>query len=211
MPNWCSTNYTIEGPKKELKSLKEKILTWTSPKTCPRPKNGENWLGNIVLGAGLDIEKIECRGIIECLSDVETNDDTSTLTFQTETAWTAMNEMWYQILAKYAPNCTLYFSSEEPGCEYFVKNDEEGKYYPEEFLVDAYIDKPDTPLKKKIKKIFDYTYLTREELIDDLREITNDDNSSLDTLIQKIKDESEEWDDDSNIHINEFWIDNEAC
>lgn len=211
MPNWCSTNYTIEGPKEELESLKEKILTWTSEKTCPKPEYGNNWLGNIVLGAGLDKEKTEYRGYIECLDDVCENEDTYTLTFQTETAWTAMNDMWYKILAKYAPHCTLYYSSEEPGCEYFVKNDELGKYYPEDYLVDAYIDKPDTPLKEKLKKMFDYTYVTAQELTEDLREITNDNQSSLDTLIQKIKDESEEWDDDSNIHFNEFTIDDEAC
>ena len=55
-----------------------------------------------------------------------------------EEAWGATD--FRHVLAKLMPELTIYFIVEEPGCEVYVTNDADGKYFPDQFYLDACIN-----------------------------------------------------------------------
>jgi hypothetical protein len=124
MPNWCFSEISITGDKKELSILKDNL---EKAKIHKGTENsfGEGWLGNIVEYLGYDYNSIPCRGSI---TDYNYLDNEIILT--TETAWGPIMKPILMLVDKFAPNSqTLYFS-EEPGCCIFCTNDPDivGKY-----------------------------------------------------------------------------------
>ena len=126
MPNICTAYYVIEGEKKELDALYE---TMTSLQAMEQPlvenSFGPTWLGCLVKALGGNPKEVLCRG--EWM-DLERADDTLRVTF--ETAWTPCYEVAALMKGTY-PSLHIYYKAEEPGCEIYVKNDAEGKYFPE--------------------------------------------------------------------------------
>ena len=126
MPNICTAYYVIEGEKKELDALYE---TMTSLQAMEQPlvasDFGPTWLGCLVKALGKNPEEVLCRG--EWM-DLERADDTLRVTF--ETAWTPCYEVAALMKSTY-PSLHIYYKAEEPGNGIYVKNDVEGKYFPE--------------------------------------------------------------------------------
>ena len=89
---------------------------------------------------------------------------------QYESAWTDINGTWETILEKFAPNCDIYYVAEELGCEYFVTNDRDKRYYDEEIIVLSYLEKTN-PLYQKWNEEFDGNYMTRQFLKESLTNI----------------------------------------
>ena len=114
MANICTTNYVIEGKKEELDELYQKM----------KELQGQN-LGQLVEALGKNPDEIMCRGD---WSDLERHGDTLRMTF--ETAWTPCYEVTLLMKAVY-PSLRIYYKAEEPGCEVYLKNDADGKYFPE--------------------------------------------------------------------------------
>ena len=114
MPNICTTNYVIEGKKEELDALYQKM----------KELRGQS-LGQLVEALGKNPDEIMCRGD---WSDLERHGDTLRMTF--ETAWTPCYEVTLLMKAVY-PSLRIYYKAEEPGCEVYLKNDADGKYFPE--------------------------------------------------------------------------------
>ena len=114
MANICTTNYVIEGEKNELDALYETM------------KNLQGQaLGQLVKALGKDPDEVMCRGE---WSDLERQGDTLCVTF--ETAWTPCYEVTNLLKTTY-PSLRIYYKAVEPGCEVYLKNDAEGKYFPE--------------------------------------------------------------------------------
>ena len=114
MANICTTNYVIEGKKEELDELYQKM----------KELQGQN-LGQLVKVLGNNPEEMECRGE---LTELVREGDTLRMTF--ETAWTPCYEVTQLMKAVY-PSLRIFYKAEEPGCEVYLKNDAEGKYFPE--------------------------------------------------------------------------------
>ena len=114
MANICTTNYVIEGKKEELDALYQKM----------KELQGQS-LGQLVEALGKNPDEIMCRGD---WSDLERHGDTLRMTF--ETAWTPCYEVTLLMKAVY-PSLCIYYKAEEPGCEVYLKNDADGKYFPE--------------------------------------------------------------------------------
>ena len=114
MANICTTNYVIEGKKEELDALFQKM----------KELQGQS-LGQLVEALGKNPDEIMCRGD---WSDLERHGDTLRMTF--ETAWTPCYEVTLLMKAVY-PSLRIYYKAEEPGCEVYLKNDADGKYFPE--------------------------------------------------------------------------------
>ena len=53
-----------------------------------------------------------------------------TLRVNFETAWTPCYEVTNLLKDAY-PSLRIFYKAEEPGCEVYLKNDAEGKYFPE--------------------------------------------------------------------------------
>jgi hypothetical protein len=114
MANICTTNYVIEGEKNELDALYETM----------KKLQGQD-LAQLVKALGKNPDEVMCRGE---WSDLERQDDTLRMTF--ETAWTPCYEVTDLLKVAY-PSIRIYYKAVEPGCEVYLKNDAEGKYYPE--------------------------------------------------------------------------------
>ena len=114
MPNICTTNYVIEGEKKELDALYQTMK-----------EQQENNLGCLVKALGKNPEEVECRGV---WTDLERQGDILRVTF--ETAWTPCYEVTDLLKATY-PSLRIFYKAEEPGNGVYLKNDVEGKYFPE--------------------------------------------------------------------------------
>lgn len=187
MPNWCNTSMTIEGPKAEIESIHRKIMEWTS-RNYVKNDFGKNWLGNIVVGAGFSYKLLACRGLISFMDEEITarQDEPGIYYFQVqyESAWTDINGTWETILEKYAPNCEIYYVAEELGCEYFVTNDRDKRYYDEEIIVLSYLEKTN-PLYQKWNEEFDGNYMTRQFLKESLTNIFG--RMPLRKLIKKVE------------------------
>ena len=114
MPNICTTNYVIEGKKEELDALYQKM----------KELRGQS-LGQLVEALGKDPNEVMCRG---GWTELEREGDILRMTF--ETAWTPCYEVTQLMKAVY-PSLRIFYKAEEPGCEVYLKNDAEGKYFPE--------------------------------------------------------------------------------
>ena len=114
MANICITNYVIEGEKKELDALYETM----------KKLQGQN-LGQLVESMGKSPDEVMCRGE---WSNLERQGDTLRMTF--ETAWTPCYEVTDLLKATY-PSLRIFYKAEEPGNGVYLKNDAEGKYFPE--------------------------------------------------------------------------------
>ena len=118
MPNICTTDYVFEGEERELDALYN-----TMNKLQNQEKDG---LDDFVQALGkVPSELLDCRG--SWISLERTGD---TLRTTIESAWTPRFEL-HAILKEAYPSLCIYYKAEEPGCEVYMKNDAEGKYFPE--------------------------------------------------------------------------------
>lgn len=202
MPNWCSTDMIIEGPKREVEAFHKNVLKWTS-KNYVENDFGKNWLGNIVVGAGFSYKLLACRGAITYMDEEITarQDEPGIYYFQVqyESAWTDINGTWETILEKYAPNCEIYYVAEELGNEYFVTNDRDKKYYDDEIIVVSYLEQSNPLYQKWNAKFGETEYITRQVLKERLTKIFG--QMSLRKLIKKAEAISQT--DDEYVYINQ--------
>ena len=118
MPNICTTDYVFEGEERELDALYN-----TMNKLQNQEKDG---LDDFVQALGkVPSELLDCRG--SWISLERTGD---TLRTTIESAWTPRYEL-HTMLKEAYPSLCIYYRAEEPGCELYMKNDAEGKYFPE--------------------------------------------------------------------------------
>ena len=114
MANICTTNYVIEGKREELDALYQKM----------KELQGQD-LGLLVKALGKNPDEMECRGE---WTELVREDETLRMIF--ETAWTPCYEVT-QLMKEKFPSLRIFYKAEEPGCEVYLKNDAEGKYFPE--------------------------------------------------------------------------------
>ena len=122
MANICITNYVIEGEKKELDALYETMKKLQDSGASVEYATG---LGLLVEALGKNPDEVMCRGE---WADLERQGDTLHMTF--ETAWTPCYEVTDLLKATY-PSLRIFYKAEEPGNGVYLKNDAEGKYFPE--------------------------------------------------------------------------------
>ncbi len=136
MANTCFTEYILVGPKKDLDEIYGIMKGLQNRKESLLPNGwGKTWLGNFVHKTGGDAEKIYCRGKWCNLKKKTMPDGEKRLCFNTETAWTRMEEVDKHILEKW-PAVKLFYLEEESGNEVFETNDKEEKYFPEQYILD---------------------------------------------------------------------------
>ena len=122
MANICITNYVIEGEKKELDALYETMKKFQESGASVEYATG---LGLLVEALGKDPSEVMCRG---GWTELERKDDTLRITF--ETAWTPCYEVTDLMKAIY-PSLRIFYKAEETDAGIYLKNDAEGKYFPE--------------------------------------------------------------------------------
>ena len=137
MANWASTSYRIEGSKEDLEKVYNVIDEFMSERRKPVQADASNeWEGNIIRALGATDEQMKnnyLRGFIE-----EYEMDGDIIRIEAEEAWGTTD--FRHVLAQLMPELTIYYIVEEPGCEVYATNDVDGKYFPERFYVDAYVN-----------------------------------------------------------------------
>ena len=137
MANWASTSYRIEGSKGDLEKVYNVIDEFMSERRKPIEVNASSeWEGNIIRALGATDEQMKnnyLRGFIE-----EYEMDGDIIRIEAEEAWGTTDFRY--VLAQLMPELTIYYIVEEPGCEVYATNDADGKYFPERFYVDAYVN-----------------------------------------------------------------------
>ena len=130
MPNWCVTDFTFVGSRKDIEVFKSVLDRYTA---TSRVKNGfgDKWLGNIVICEGENHNKIHCRGEITYIEDIyedPDNKENAIFELQTWTAWEPCFTVFNLVLRRF-PSIKYYFYSEEPGGELYLTNDPEMNYF----------------------------------------------------------------------------------
>ena len=188
MANWASTSYRIEGSESDLKKVYDVIDNFVTGKSKPVLEDAsKEWEGNIVKALGASDEQLKesyLRGFIE-----EYELDGDVIRINAEEAWGATD--FRHILGNLMPELTIYYIVEEAGCDVFVTNDIDGKYFPEQYLVDAYVKDADY-----------YEYFETEKQMRDFVSTMIDKEDFTDEDIEAWNEEHE--DDDSYIYVHEF-------
>ena len=177
MPNWCSTEYTFKGDKKEIEALFKKLEELKSDEKYKKTSDfGSLRLGNVLTQHGFNYEDYPCRGYIEYI-DME---DETSISISTETAWGPMHEMWHAVFDKYYPSIEVEYISEEPGMCLYETNRTDVEH---PLAID--ISTPNTecfetfyPLKDVlvlIQEIFDKSLHTLKDLYDLRDNISSED------------------------------------
>jgi len=188
MANWASTSYRIEGSERDLKKVYDVIDNFVTGKSKPVLEDAsKEWEGNIVKALGASDEQLKesyLRGFIE-----EYELDGDVIRINAEEAWGATD--FRHILGNLMPELTIYYIVEEAGCDVFATNDIDGKYFPEQYLVDAYVKDADfyeSSETKEQMKDFVSSLIGKEDFTDEDIEAWNEEHE----------------DDDSYIYIHEF-------
>jgi hypothetical protein len=129
MPNWCYTDYVIEGDDpNEVADLYQKLESLEQMEKSPVENGfGKNYLGNVLHLFGKGWMEMDCRGLFYDLDLIDGH-----IRFRTETAWSDCSELWVFVCSRYK-TLRHYYRAEECGCCYFVTNDADGKYFPERY------------------------------------------------------------------------------
>ena len=131
MANQASTTYKVTGTRKAVSDL------WNTLQSMN--VNTKNiWLDDLVKFYGIDYEAkhISVRGHIYW-AEYEEDEDHVLLSFDTETAWDACNEIFEEINHLLWDELEISYRVVECGCEAYYVHDE-GNYFPEEACVSSY-------------------------------------------------------------------------
>lgn len=209
MPNWCSTKYVVftdNDDKTELKRLFDNLTTAITTPSGVDNGFGTGWLGDVAIKHGFDWETYPCRGTIEHMDEYDP--DSNHFSFDTETVWGPCYELWEAIIEQYE-GVSHVFLSEEPGCCYFVNTDNEGRFLPEQYLLELYGNAPvpdewyeSHQTKPSCLDIREY-FSSFDELIDYCTSIIGHEFSSIEELHEYF---NSVFDEDANViaNIREF-------
>lgn len=193
MPNWAEVTYAcITNDEKEAKNLYNAIHD-IDKRRNPLAKSdfGRLWLGCFVKQLAGDENKLCCRGEITDY-DYETLDDDYVVKIHQETAWGEQTDV-RELIEKTFPSVKVLYIVEEPGCEVFLTNDEEGRFFPERFALDGSED-------------HEY-FETLEQVVKYLKEhynIVADSAEEINNALDKYNEEHE--DDDEYLYFHQFEV-----
>ena len=131
MANQATSTYRVSGTRKAVSDL------WNTLQSMN--VNTKNiWLDDLAKFYGIDYEAkhISVRGHIYW-AEYEEDEDHVLLSFETETAWDACNELFVEINHLLWDELEISYRVVECGCEVYYVHDE-GNYFPEEACVSSY-------------------------------------------------------------------------
>ena len=186
MPNWCSNSEIIIGSKKEIKKL-YKMLTESI-------NSSDRRITNIIRSAGFKtIDEDSINGLEsnrgQIIDDFEmcadlVNPKIAYITFASETAWVDIRETWYKIVKRHAPHCKYLFQSEELGCEHFVTNDKNGRWFRDEFYFYAAVDKKEE-CPVLLQDVEFEPYFEKQDMLKFLQDFFNSSSTDVIALMNK--------------------------
>lgn len=141
MPNWCSNEMVVYGPRSELVKFVELIK-----KARETAKETKHWeLYDVFSLAGFNEEEMDklgwSRGYFDDdVPEIESKDGIDFVQVSFETAWSPMCEAWDELLRRRFPNLKQVTCAVECGCEVYVNTDVDKLFFPWSIFVDAGYD-----------------------------------------------------------------------
>ena len=144
MANLCNTTYKVTGTEKAVKDL------WNALQSMDI-NTKDIWLGELAEHYGIDYESrgVKVRGHIY-FGEFEEDSDHFLLTFETETAWTACNDLFEAFSETLNEELSISYREIECGCDIFSVHDE-GCFFPEECCVSS----AGEPFEESCEEAFD--------------------------------------------------------
>ena len=190
MANQATTNYKVTGSRKAVSDL------WAALQDMN--VNTKNiWLDELAKYYGIDYEAkhISVRGHIYW-AEVEEDDDHVLLSFDTESAWDACNELFEEINHLLWDELSISYRVCECGCEVYYVHDE-GDFFPEEVAVSS--------CGEPFEDACDDIYTTLKDAINDWCEKMNiEQGERTDEEMMNFINEYEYDDDDTYFYIRQF-------
>ena len=135
MANQATTTYKVTGTRKAVSDL------WNTLQSMN--VNTKNiWLDDLAKFYGIDYEAkhISVRGHIYWAEyEEDEENDNFLLSFSTESAWDACNDLFEEINHLLWDELSISYRVCECGCEVYYVHDE-GNYFPEEACVSSYVE-----------------------------------------------------------------------
>lgn len=134
MANWALTSYRIEGEQKDLQELFDLCKAFdTGERPAMTERADKEWEGNVILALGVDTDGKDLRGFIQTYEL-----ENGILKIEAQEAWSVTD--FRHLLESHYKNMKVYFITEEDGCEVYITNDKDSKYFDYRFVVDSCID-----------------------------------------------------------------------
>lgn len=137
MANWAETCYYIAGDKSDLERLYntiDKCFKEDDMEDISTP--GGDWEEVIVQALGATEEQIDNSYLRGYIKEYEWY--CNTIYLAAEEAWRTTDFRF--IIQQLLPSVKVYFMTEEPGCEVYVTNDADWKYFPDRFYIESCIN-----------------------------------------------------------------------
>lgn len=131
MANWANVNYVIEGDAQDIAKIGNVIDSINKSIMPPFKNSDKNWEGNIILALGGEVNVM--GGFI-----TEYTINENTIHISAEEAWSLTD--FGKLLTELFPNVKVYYRIIECGSGIFETNDFDGKYFPEIYYLDSYIN-----------------------------------------------------------------------
>lgn len=146
MANLATITYKVTGTREAVNNL------WTTLQNM-EVDSKDIWLFKLAEHYGIDYEKkqISVRGHIYWAEyEEEEENDYYLLSFDTETAWDACNELFLEINRILGDELSISYRCCESGCDLFYTHDD-GDLFPEECCVSSYVE----PFEDACEDVFD--------------------------------------------------------
>lgn len=136
MPNWCFSEVCVYGSHKGISKLFS-IMKGLQDMSSPLIENdfGTTWYGNLVHKLGKSYRDIDCRGYW-----MDLRMDKSVIKWADMAAWEPVYDV-FKLIENTMPSLKVYYSAEEEGCNIFVTNDVEGKFFSARYILSTEKDR----------------------------------------------------------------------
>lgn len=136
MANSCMVTYKCVGDEKDIASFHDVLKKMQDKKREIKIQRGWVYapvpLCELVRELGGDANGLKCRGEVTsyCL------DEDGGLEIDQETAWCEQEDVRH-LIEKVYESMKVYYVAEEPGCDVYLTNDEEGRFFPYRYFLDS--------------------------------------------------------------------------
>lgn len=140
MPNWCYTDYVVEGSHEDLKCIDRAICDVIDGKFPKQERSAQDWVGNVLHALRIPTEDKDGKSLGYFRAFIWSRPiwiDDNALKFHTHEAWG--RTQFAEALRIRFKEITVYWSLQEEFCQVLATNDDEGKYFNERFYVDAIV------------------------------------------------------------------------
>jgi len=140
MPNWCYTDYVIEGSQEDLKCINKAICDVIDGNFPKQEMSAQDWVGNVLHALRIPTEDAEGKSLGYFRAFIASRPiwiDDNALKFSTEEAWS--RTQFAEALRIRFKRIGIYYSLQEEFCQILQTNDAEGKYFNERYFVDISI------------------------------------------------------------------------